>query len=142
VLINSPSVSIIPSKPPLGAVYAAAEILIPSTSPQFPIPYILVSNRNTGSPTPEGDSIAIFEHVHKGQHNEDLILKNQVFTGLSQIRGMEIGNPANGGDQYLIAGAASGKGGVAIFRRTEGGKNLERVVGNNDVPTRTAFVWV
>ena len=135
------SVPIFPSKPEPGAVYAAAEILI-RTSPQFPHPYIYVSNRNTGTTTPEGDSIAIFEHVHQGKKNEGLVLIKQVFTGLNQIRGMEIGNPANGGDQYLIAGAASGKGGVAIFRRTEGGRNLELVVRNLDVPTRTAFVWV
>ena len=93
-------------------------------------------------PAPEGDSIAIFEHVNQGQQNEGLVLIKQVFTGLSQIRGMEIGNRANGGDRYLIAGAASGTEGVAIFRRTEQGRNLELVVRNQDVPTRTGFVWV
>ena len=55
---------------------------------------------------------------------------------------MEIGNPANGGDQYLIAGAASGDGGVVVFQRTEGGGNLEFVASNLKVPTRTAFVLI
>ena len=79
--------------------------------------------------TAEGDSIAIFEHVNQGQQNESLILINQVFTGLNQIRGMEIGN---GGEEYLMAGAASGKG---VFRRTEEGRNLELVVRYQDIPT-------
>ena len=93
-------------------------------------------------PAPAGDSIAIFEHVNQGRKNEGLVLKNQVFTGLSQIRGMKIGNDAYGGNQYLIAGAYAGKGGVAIFRRTDGGENLEIVARNHDVDTRTSFVWV
>ena len=92
--------------------------------------------------TAEGDSIAIFEHVNQGQKNEGLVLINQVFTGLNQIRGMEIGNVDNGGEEYLIAGAFSGTGGVAVFRRTEGGQNLELVVRNQDIPTRTSFVWL
>jgi hypothetical protein len=69
-------------------------------------------------------------------------LINQVFTGLDEVRGMEIGNRDNGGEEYLMAGASSGTGGVAIFRRTEGGRNLELVVRNQDVPTRTSFVWL
>jgi 6-phosphogluconolactonase (cycloisomerase 2 family) len=142
IAITYASVSIIPPNPPLGAVYAAAEILIPSPCPQFPQPYIYVSNRNTGMSTAEGDSIAIFEHVNQGQQNESLVLINQVFTGLNQIRGMEIGNVENGGEEYLMAGAASGTGGVAVFRRTEEGQNLELVVRNQDIPTRTSFVWL
>jgi len=140
--ITYASVSIVPPNIPAGAAYAAAEILIPSPSPQFPQPYIYVSNRNTGVSAPEGDSIAIFEHVNQGQQNESLVLRNQVFTGLNQIRGMEIGNADNGGDEYLMAGAFSGTEGVAIFQRTEGGQNLELVVRNMDIPTRTSFVWL
>ena len=136
------SVSIIPANPPKGAVYAAAEILIPAPCPNFPIPYIYVSNRNTGVPTAEGDSIAIFEHVNQGQRNEGLVLINQVFTGLNQIRGMEIGNVENGGEQYLMAGAAAGTGGVAVFRRTNEGQNLELVARNKDISNRTSFVWL
>ena len=140
--ITYASVSIIPANPPAGAVYAAAEILIPPPCSRFPKPYIYVSNRNTGVPTAEGDSIAIFEHVNQGQKNESLVLINQVFTGLNQIRGMKIGNEDNGGEQYLMAGAASGKGGVAVFRRTEEGRNLKLVVRNLDISTRTSFVWL
>ena len=139
---NYASVSIIPTDRTSEAVYAAAEILISFTSPQFPKSYIYVSNRKVGDPDPEGDSIAIFEHVNQGQKNEGLVLIKQVFTGLNQVRGMEIGNQANGGDQYLIAGAANGTEGVAIFRRTEQGRNLELVVRNKDIPTRTSFVWL
>ena len=134
------SVPIFPSNQE-GANYAAAEILI-RTSPQIPEPYIYVSNRNKGLPTTEGDSIGIFKLVNQGQEGEGLVLIKQVFTGLSQIRSMEIGNPANGGDQFLIAGAASGDGGVAVFRRTEGGGDLELVARNREVPNRTAFVFV
>lgn len=48
----------------------------------------------------------------------------------------------NGGEQYLIAGAASGNAGVAVLQRTEGGLNLELLARNNDVETRTSFVWL
>lgn len=95
-----------------------------------------------GVPSPEGDSIAIFEHVNQGQSNEGLVLIKQVFTGLDEIRGMEFGNAANGGEEYLMAGAFAGTGGVVVFRRTEEGRNLELVVRNQDVPTRTSFVWL
>ena len=76
------------------------------------------------------------------EQNENLVLIKQVFTGLNQIRGMEIGNQANGGDQYLIAGAANGTEGVAIFRRTKQGRDLELVTRNQDIPTRTSFIWL
>lgn len=79
--------------------------------------------------------------MNKGKPNEDLVLIKQVFTGLDQIRGMEIGNQANGGDQYLIAGAFSGEGGVAIFQRTDQGRDLKFVVRNSKIP-RTSFVWL
>ncbi|KAF8154719.1 Lactonase, 7-bladed beta-propeller-domain-containing protein [Crassisporium funariophilum] len=136
------SVSIIPPNPPAGAVYAAAEILIPAPCAQFPTPYIYVSNRNTGTQAPAGDSIAIFEHVNQGSANEGLKLVNQVFTGLDQIRGMEFGNLANGGDEFLIAGGVAGTAGVVVLQRTDGGRNLEIVARNLDIPTRSSFVWL
>jgi len=136
------SVSIIPPNPPAGAVYAAAEVLIPAPSAKFPIPYIYVSNRNTGTQAPEGDPIAIFEHVNQGLPNEGLKLVKQVFTGLDQIRGMEFGNPEKGGDEFLIAGGVAGTAGVIVLQRTEGGRNLEIVARNLDIPTRTSFVWL
>lgn len=136
------SVSIIPSNPPIGALWAAGEILIPEPTANFPTPYIYVSNRNTGVQSPVGDSIAIFEHVNQGQPNEGLKLITQVFTGLDQIRGMEIGSDSDGSEEFLIAGGVAGTAGVVMYRRTEGGRNLVEVARNLDVPTRTSFVWL
>ncbi|KAF8811111.1 putative isomerase YbhE [Phlegmacium glaucopus] len=136
------TVSIIPANRPPGAVYAAAEILIPPPCFKFPKPYIYVSNRNTGAETPEGDSIAIFEHVNQGLPNEGLVLINQVFTGLNQIRGMEFGSAENGGEEFLMAGGVVGTGGVIVLRRTEEGRNLTIVARNQDISTRTSFVWL
>ncbi|TFK70245.1 hypothetical protein BDN72DRAFT_551718 [Pluteus cervinus] len=142
------TVSIIPTDagtPPSGSTtWAAAEILIPSPSSRFPTPYIYVSNRNVGyNLDPRGDSIAIFEHVNVGTSSESLRLVNQVFTGLSQIRGMQFG-PADsrGGDEFLIAAGVAGTAGTVVLRRTEGGRNLQVVARNLDIPTRTSFVWL
>jgi len=140
--ITYASVSIIPANQTLGAVYAAAEILMPSSCPKFPKPYIYVSNRNIGVVDIKGDSIAIFEHVNQGLPNEDLVLIKQVYTGLDQIRSMQFGNVDNGGDEYLMAGSAAGERGVAILRRTEEGRNLEVVARNQDISNRTSFVWL
>ncbi|KAJ7489308.1 Lactonase, 7-bladed beta-propeller-domain-containing protein [Mycena latifolia] len=131
--------SIIPANPPAGAVWAAAEILIPPPSECFPKQYIYVSNRNTGVQSPVGDSIAIFENLDQGTPKERLQLVTQVFTGLDQIRGMEFGGEA---DEYLIAGGVAGTAGVVIYKRVDGGRGLLEVVRNTDVPTRTSFVWV
>ena len=87
-------------------------------------------------------TIAIFEHVNQGRPDEGLVLVNQVFTGLDQIRGMEFGNEAQRGDEFLMAGGVAGTAGVIVLRRTEGGRNLEIVVRNLDIPTRTSFVWL
>jgi len=136
------TVSIIPPNPPAGALWAAAEILIPPPTSQFPTAYIYVSNRNTGTQTPQGDSIAIFEHVNQGLPNEGLVLVKQVFTGLDQIRGMEIGNVDQGGDEFLIAGGVAGSAGVVVLQRTDGGRDLKVVARNLEVPTRTTFIWL
>jgi len=136
------TVSIIPPNPPAGALWAAAEILIPPPTTAFPTPYIYVSNRNTGTQAPTGDSIAIFEHVNQGLPNEGLNLVNQVYTGLDQIRGMEFGNADQGGDQFLIASGVAGTGGVIVLQRTNSGRNLTIVARNLDIPTRTSFVWL
>ena len=133
------TVSITPPNAPAGAIFAAAEILIPCPSSQFPFPYIYVSNRNIGVLDPRGDTIAIFEHVNKGRRDERLRLVQQVYTGLAQIRGMEFG-PAP--QEYLIAGGANGSTGVAMLRRTEYGRNLEVVVRNLEIANRTSFVWL
>ncbi|KDR73084.1 hypothetical protein GALMADRAFT_270456 [Galerina marginata CBS 339.88] len=140
------SISITPPNPPPGALFAGAEILIPPPTPRFPTPLIYVSNRNTGvqAPDGEGDSIAIFEHVNQGRPDlgERLVLVKQVFTGLDQIRGMEFGNVLQGTDEFLVAGGVAGTAGVVILKRTEGGRNLEIVARNLDVPTRSTFIWL
>lgn len=136
------SVSIIPPNPPAGALWAAGEILIPQPTAKFPVPYIYVSNRNTGVQAPQGDSIAIFEHVPATvKTRESLKLVTQVFTGLDQVRGMEFGPASVGGEEFLVASGVAGTGGVVIYRRTDGGRNLVEVARNSDIPTRTSFVW-
>lgn len=132
---------IVPSDPPDGAQYAAGEILIPTPTENFPEPYIYVSNRNTGTQDSRGDSVAIYELVNKGTANEKLQLVNQVFTGLDQIRGMQFGS-ANGGEEFLIAAGVAGSAGTIVLRRSEGGRNMEIVAKNLDIPTRTTFVWI
>lgn len=139
------NVSIIPSDPPAGALFAAGEILIPPPTAKFPTPYIYVSNRNTGVQDPRGDAIAIFEHIPATVFTkEGLKLIAEIYTGLDQVRGMQIGPVENGGEEFLIAGGvvATNPGGVVVFKRTEGGRNLVEVVRNQDIDTRTSFVWL
>ncbi|KAF8954799.1 hypothetical protein BDZ97DRAFT_2081317 [Flammula alnicola] len=73
---------------------------------------------------------------------QSLIVLLSVFTGLDQVRGMEFGNEAQGGDEFLIAGGVAGTAGVIVLRRTEGGQNMEIVARNLDIPTHTSFVWL
>jgi hypothetical protein len=127
---------IVPPNPPAGSVWAAGEILIPPTSAAFPTPYIYVSNRNTGTADPRGDSIAVYQPTAGG----GLVQITQVYTGLNQIRGMEFSALVNG-EQYLAASGVVGTGGVAIFKRVSGG-GLTLVARNTDVATRTSFVWL
>jgi len=158
------NVSIIPTNT-LNATFAAAEILISSPSENFPDPLIYVSNRNLGPEFDErGDTIAIFEFTNgtgttqrrrerahsrefntkrqtSGQDAFSLNLVAQVFTGLKQIRSMNIGPVGTGGDEFLIAGA-NVDGGVVMFRRADGGRNLIEVVRNEDTANRTSFVFV
>ncbi|KAF8192927.1 hypothetical protein BJ912DRAFT_961405 [Pholiota molesta] len=68
-------------------------------------------------------------------------LQAQVFTGLRQIRSMAVGKVSDGGDEYLIAGA-NVDGGVAVFQRVDGGRNLQLVARNTDIANRTSFVFV
>lgn len=150
------NVSIIPSDPPTGAKFAAAEILIPPTTDQFTEPYIYVSNRNIGTTDARGDSIAIYQRVTtttpsvtgrrsirtRQSTTVSLELVAQVYTGLDQIRGMQIGRVEDGGVEFLVASGVVGTGGVVVFQRTEGGRNLVEVARNQQIPTRTSFVWV
>ncbi|KAF9474647.1 hypothetical protein BDN70DRAFT_884575 [Pholiota conissans] len=68
-------------------------------------------------------------------------LHAQVFTGLTQIRSMALGKVADGGDEFLIAGA-NVAGGVGVWRRVDAGRDLELVVRNEEVANRTSFVFV
>ncbi|EIN04630.1 putative isomerase YbhE [Punctularia strigosozonata HHB-11173 SS5] len=135
----SANVSILPPALPAGAAMAAGEILIPPPSPAFPVPYVYVSNRNTGVLPPEGDAVAVFEPVFRSPSDVELKLVTHVFTGLDQIRGMIVGGPE---DRYLIAGGVAGSAGVVMLERTQGGRNLTIVARNTELPTRTSFVWL
>jgi len=71
-----------------------------------------------------------------------LELVAQVFTGLQQIRSMNLGHVEDGGDEFLVASGFVGTGGVVMFQRVDGGRNLQEVARNTDVATRTSFVFV
>jgi hypothetical protein len=135
------NVTITPPNPPAGAVFAAGEILLPTPTTQFTVPYIYVSNRNTGTADTRGDTIAIYKRNTSGNGN-GLTLVTQVYTGLNQIRGMEIGRADNGGDAYLVAAGVAGTGGVVVYKRTNGGAGLTEVARNTDIPMRSTFVWL
>ncbi|KAI0826618.1 putative isomerase YbhE [Trametes gibbosa] len=147
------NLSVIPPGLPAGASMAAGEILLAeassssssssstssnTTSARAPQAFIYVSNRNVGVPDPRGDAIAIFAL------EPALTLVKHVFTGLDQIRGMELsGGGGNGGDaEFLVAAGVAGDAGVVVFRRTNGGADLELVATNKEVPTRSSFVWL
>lgn len=78
----------------------------------------------------------------QGTVSGNLTLVNQVFTGLKQIRSMAIG-PVSiaGAEEFLIAGA-NVDGGVVMYKRTNGGRNLTELVRNTDVQNRTSFVFI
>jgi len=116
--------------PPQPTDMLAAEILIPTPTSSFPTPYLYCSNRN--DPSPEGDIIAIF-----AISGETLELVTEVRTGLNHVRGMLFGGPD---DKWLVAGGLNG-GGVKVFERIEGGKNLRFVAGNTEVLATTGFLW-
>ncbi|KAK7051192.1 hypothetical protein VNI00_004692 [Paramarasmius palmivorus] len=118
--------------PPTPNDMLAAELLIPKPNSQYSTAYVYTSNRN--DPSPEGDTIAIFE----ANASNDLVLVNEVRTGLNHLRGMAFGGPH---DQWLIAGGVNG-GGVKVFERIDGGKNLKLVAAKEDVQGPTAFLWM
>lgn len=110
----------------------AAEILIPPTSATFPTPYLYVSNRD--DPSPEGDIISIFSIEEPGS----LELVKEIRTGLKHLRGIVFGGQD---DRYLAAGGVKG-GGVKIYERVDGGKDLKEVVHKADVEAPTGFWWL
>jgi 6-phosphogluconolactonase (cycloisomerase 2 family) len=111
----------------------AGEILLTESSASFPQPYIYVSNRNTGNVDPRGDTIAIFAV------EPQLKLVQQVYTGIDQIRGMQFGGPEN---EFLIASGVAGNAGTIVFKRTQGGANLQKVAQNTEIAQRSGFVWL
>lgn len=125
---------IVPPDPPAGAAFAAGEILYPDPSSIFNGSFIYTSNRNTGNQDAQGDAITIFETNDQGE----LTLIDYVFTGLNQIRGMQVFGPNS---EFLIAGGFGG-GGVAVFQRTGNGNGLQLLARNTDLPTRTSFVSI
>lgn len=127
------NLSILPSTQPSGSDWHAGEVLFAEYSPSFPHPYIYASNRNTGNVDPRGDTIAIFSL------DPQLTLVNQIYTGLDQIRGMQLGGPEN---EYLIASGVAGSAGVIMFQRTQGGASLQMVAQNTQIAQRSSFVWL
>ncbi|KAG6844938.1 hypothetical protein H0H87_002271 [Tephrocybe sp. NHM501043] len=109
----------------------AAEVLIPAPNSTFPTPYLYLSNRN--DPSPEGDIIAIF--AISGPDTLDLVA--EVRSGLNHLRGMVFGGPDS---KWLVAGGGVG-GGVKVFERIDGGKNLKIVAENSEVEAITGFLW-
>jgi len=157
------NVSTFPADALEGSKFAAAEILISTPTDAFPTPLIYVSNRNI-SPNvtdPLGDTIAIFEFLNgtepctkrnarrmlrrrarrQADATPQLKLLAQVPTGLQQIRSMALGRVDDGGDQFIIAGANT-EGGVAVFQRVDGGRNLTLAARNLELGNRTSFVFV
>ncbi|KAJ6596340.1 Lactonase, 7-bladed beta-propeller-domain-containing protein [Mycena vulgaris] len=128
------NVTSLPADRPANATFAAAELLLPGPSAAYPYPYIYVSNRNIGgTQDPRGDTIGIFEP-------RNLEVVEQVYTGLVNIRGMELGIGAVG-EGYLVAlGAVSG--GMVVYKRTEGGTALEEVARNSSAVARTTLVML
>ncbi|KZS89151.1 putative isomerase YbhE [Sistotremastrum niveocremeum HHB9708] len=113
--------------------YHAAELLFPKPNLLFPQEFLYVSNRDTGIPDPRGDSVAIFA-------TNPLRFVTQVYTGLDQIRGMELGGPNN---EYLIAAGLT-DGGVAVFERIDGGASLKLLARNTEAVSqdRSTFIWL
>ncbi|EKM53237.1 uncharacterized protein PHACADRAFT_147588 [Phanerochaete carnosa HHB-10118-sp] len=125
--------SILPPTFPAGSDFHAAELLLTEPTASFPQPLAYASNRNTGNVDPRGDTIAIFAL------EPQLTLLTQVYTGLDQVRGMRLFGPEN---EFLIAAGVAGSAGTKVFKRVNGGQDLELVVTNTDITQRSSFVWL
>jgi len=119
------------SNPPSQLDMPAAEIIIPAPNSAYPTPYLYVSNRD--DPSPEGDVISIF--AISGPDTLELV--TEVRSGLKHLRGMIFGGP---NDKWLVAGGVKG-GGVKVFERIDGGRNLKVVAENSDIEAPTGFLW-
>ncbi len=132
--------SIVPPGVPQGATLFAAEILLAEASTQpgsnFSQPFIYASNRNTNTAVldPRGDAIAIYAV------EPELTFVKHVFTGLNQIRGMELSGGSE--NEFLVAAGVGGTAGTIVLKRTQGGADLEIVATNKEIPTRSSFVWL
>ncbi|KAL0955550.1 hypothetical protein HGRIS_001787 [Hohenbuehelia grisea] len=114
--------------PPSPHNMLASEILVPLPNETFPEVLVYVSNRN--DPSPEGDAISIY--------TAEMEQVAEVRTGLNHIRGMTFGGA---GDKWLIAGGVNG-GGIAIFERVDGGRQLKKIATKPDLKSPTGFLWV
>lgn len=136
LLASSPTLipTPLPVTDPNALPLLAAEILIPLPNSSFPTAYIYVSNRNEVHP--DGDTITIFETFTSSSVIQDAksaidsnpsiaTLKHitSSHTGLHHLRGMIFFGPD---DRYLIAGGAQG-GGIKVFERIDGGRNLKEI---------------
>ncbi|KAF8142704.1 Lactonase, 7-bladed beta-propeller-domain-containing protein [Mycena galopus ATCC 62051] len=119
------------------ATTVPADLILPTLSAAYPKQYLYASNRNIGgTPDPRGDAIAIFDP--RPYAAPGLQLVTNVFTGLVEIRGMNLG-VGDVGEEYLVAlGAVSG--GMVVYQRTEGGAALVEVARNSSAVPRTSLV--
>ncbi|KAG5725283.1 hypothetical protein E4T56_gene12684 [Termitomyces sp. T112] len=125
------SASTMSNPPPRPNGMLAAEVLIPVPNSTYPTPFLYLSNRN--DPSPEGDIISIF--AISGLDTLELV--TEVRSGLNHLRGMLFGGPD---DKWLVAGGGDG-GGVKVFERIDGGKNLKVLAENPNVQAITGFLW-
>lgn len=128
--------STLPSGVPSGSQWTGAELLISPVVSGASTRYLYASNRNVSPSSsqldPRGDTIAIFAT------SPSLQLVKQVYTGLQQIRGLQI--TADG--KYLVAAGLTG-GGIAVYEAINGGADLElraRYTGSGTTQV-SSFVW-
>ncbi|KAJ7580609.1 putative isomerase YbhE [Mycena floridula] len=135
------NVSVAPTDGPADGAWFAAELLAPPKSTASRIQYLYATNRNianrtpSGDHDPRGDPIAIFEASADGA----LTLVKQVYTGLEELRGVEFGAVGSGAEEYLVATGAQ-SGGVAVYKRVDGGADLELVVRDDTVVPRSTVL--
>ncbi|KAK1234358.1 hypothetical protein PQX77_002439 [Marasmius sp. AFHP31] len=105
--------------PPSGGAAAAgtlvAEIVISKPTSLY-IPYVYIFDRN--DPSPEGDTIAIFE----ASTSDELELIGEVGTGLNHLRRIVFGGPE---DQWVATGGSKGGGVLRACERSDSGRNLK-----------------
>jgi len=120
------SASVLPTDPPAGATWGAAEVIL---SPDNK--FVYASNRNVGTQDERGDPIAIFSV-------EPFALVKHVYTKLTHVRGMVIS--ADG--KYIIA-AGQNAGGVVVYEIGADGDltELDRYTGPGSEKLAT-FAWL